>query len=307
MEFDEYVASLSDPAQALPVADLTRLSALTAEQTATLGEAWPRIERERRARIIAHATRLAEDNVEYDFSGLLTTALSDVDDHIRREAVRGFWEIDSGVLEEALIELMLHDPADAVRAEAALALGGPVLLAALGRLPHRRMERIELALRSVIENPSEVQEVRARALEAIGPMDLEWVREAIQAGYDGADFRLKVSALHAMGRSCEERWLPVLIRELRSDEAELRFEAARALGEIGDEDSIDDLVRLVLDEDDDVRAAATTALGEIGGDRARQALHILLDSESEATREAAAMALSTIDFEEDPLGVRFRG
>jgi HEAT repeat protein len=307
MEFGQYLASLRDPALPLSVSELPKLSALTGDQAAALQESWPLIDPERRARIIGHTTQLAEDSAEYDFTALLVTGLSDDYEDIRRRSIQGLWDIDSGALEERLVELMLHDSSAAVRAEAALALGGPILSAAYGRLPDRRVERIESALRSVIESPGEIEEVRARALEAIGPLEREWVRQEIEGAYTGGSFRLKVSALHAMGRSCEERWVPMLTEELASDEAEIRFEAATALGEIGDENSIENLVRLVLDEDDDVRAAATTALGEIGGDRARQALLILLDSESEATREAAAAALSRIDIEGDPLGVRFHG
>jgi HEAT repeat protein len=101
--------------------------------------------------------------------------------------------------------------------------------------------------------------------------------------------------------------LPLLTKELGSDEAELRYEGAVACGSLGDEGTVESLVPLILDEDDEVRDAAMTALGEIGGAKAREALTLMLDSESSATREAAAAALAEIDFEEDPLGFKVRG
>jgi HEAT repeat protein len=67
------------------------------------------------------------------------------------------------------------------------------------------------------------------------------------------------------------------------------------------------LAPLIVDDDDEVRAAAVAALGAIGGQRAKDALVFLLDSESGAMREAAAAALADVDFEEDPLAVKYRG
>src|SRR3972149_3875510 len=63
----------------------------------------------------------------------------------------------------------------------------------------------------------EVRGEGGRALEAIGASDRPWVEQAIQAAYESEAPRLKVSALHAMGRSCDGRWLPVLIEERVND------------------------------------------------------------------------------------------
>ena len=149
-------------------------------------------------------------------------------------------------------------------------------------------------------------DVRGRAIESIGAYDSAWVRQAIQNAYESGEHSLKVSAVHAMGRSAESRWLPLLVRELSNEDAEIRFEAAVAIGQVAEESAIPHLVPLLTDEDEEVRSAAVSALGEIGGERAKSALMEMLDSASDATREAAAAALSEIEFEEDPLGFRFR-
>lgn len=262
---------------------------------------------ERRRRILSHLSQLAEDNVEYDFDSVYLLGLEDSDDIVRLNSLRGLWENESPALEGCMITLSQTDPSAAVRAEASLALGRFVLSAAYGRLAERRTAKVEDALRKVFDKENEIEEVRARALEALGPLDRPWVRQAISQAYEGGNLRLKASAVHAMGRSCEPRWLPLLYRELASDEAELRYEAATACGAFGDEEAIPNLVRLIMDEDDEVQAAAVGALGEIGGQRAKDALAFLLDSESGAMREAAAAALAGVDFEEDPLAVKYRG
>src|SRR2546425_1048432 len=118
--------------------------------------------------------------------------------------------------------------------------------------------------------------------------------------------RLKVAAVHAMGRSCEPRWLPLLLRELSNEEAEVRYEAATALGVLGDESAVTNLVGSLSDPDEEVRQASIAALGEIGGREAREALMDLSREGSPAAKEAALAALTEIDFEEDPLSFRHR-
>ncbi len=307
MDFESYLDEIADSSRKLKVSGLQRLSNLPGDPIERLAQRWPEIDLRRRRKIVEALNNLEEDSVEYNFDQVFILALEDADAEVRLAAIRGLWECESPALIDSFAALLEGDDNGAVRAEAALALGRFVVLAELGRLRPRYFERVESALARAIEKPAELEEVRARALEAIGAHDAPWVRQAVREAYESGNHRLKVGAVHAMGRSCEARWLPLLVKELGSDEAELRYEAAVACGSLGDDAAVDPLVRVVLDEDDDVRAAAMGALGEIGGSRAKDALMLLLDSESPATREAAAAALAEIDFAEDPLGFKLRG
>jgi HEAT repeat protein len=307
MDFDEYLDDLADGSKQLKVSDLQRLSRLPDAQADGLRNRWPGIDVRRRRRLVQELTELAEDNVDLDFDTVFLRATEDEDSEVRLESLRGLWENESPQFLARLVEILEKDPDPGVRAEAALAIGRFVLLAELGRLRERHFEKAAAALRGVVEDPNENDDVRARAIEAIGAHDEAWVRQAIQQAYESGDRRMKVSAVHAMGRSAEPRWLPLVTRELSSDEAELRYEAAVAAGAIGDETAVMQLVPLVEDDDSEVRQAAIAALGEIGGNQAKNALLEMLDSSSSATREAAAEALAEIDFEEDPLGFRNRG
>ena len=304
MNFEEYLEELANGSKKLKIADLQRLSGLTPEQSGQLAARWPDISLRRRRSIVRELTDLAEDNVELHFDAAFIVALSDDDPQVRLAAVRGLWENETPEMIGHLAVRTAEDSDPAVRAEAALALGRFVLLHELGRLRERHFERATDALRRIIDDTEELEDVRVRAIEAMGPHDTTWVRQAITQAYESGRRRLKVSAVHAMGRSAEPRWLALVTRELMSEEAELRYEAAVAAGTIADESITTSLVPLVADPDDDVRIAAIAALGQIGGPVARHALNELLESASRATRDAAAAALAEIQSQEDPLGFR---
>jgi len=306
MDMREYLDELADGSKKLRVSGLQRLSKLDREERKEFDKRWPSIDVRRRRRLVQELIDLSEDDGELEFDAVFLRGLDDDDAEVRLESVRGLWEHESPGLIGSLVELLEDDEDPAVRAEAALALGRFVLMYELGRLREPHYQRAEAGLRHAIENANETEEIHARAIEAIGPRDVPWVRQAVREAYESAEHRLKVSAVHAMGRSCENRWLPLLSRELSSDEAELRYEAATAAGQIGDESIIPQLLPLLTDEDTDVREAAAQALGEIGGTQAKHALMEMMDSESNAAREAAAAALAQIEFEEDPLGFKLR-
>ena len=304
--FEDYLRELSDPSVKLRAAGLTALSGLDSAQTRQLAEDWPGIDVERRREVVQELSDLEEDNVEFDFEAVFLQGLGDENAEVRLGSVRGLWEHEGVDLISRLLELLLKDEDAAVRAEAALALGRFVLRFEEGRLRERYFNAVESGLREVIANSDEIDEVRARAIEAIGPHDAAWVRQAISEAYESGVRRLKAAAVHAMGRSCEPRWLPLLLRELSNEEAEVRYEAATALGSLGDESAVSNLVGALSDPDDEVREASIAALGEIGGRAAREALLGLSREGSPAAKEAALAALTKIDFEDDPLSFRYR-
>jgi HEAT repeat protein len=306
MDFEEYLDQLTDGAVQLKVADLQRLSALVGDGHAAFAARWAEIDVRRRRRIVQELSDLAEDNVELNFDAVFQVGLGDDDVDVRRECVKALWEHDGSDIIEPLLGLLAADGDAGVRAEAALALGRYVMLHEEGRLRDRYFESVEAGLRAALDKVEETVEVRARALEAIGSHNEQWVRDAIRNAYESDSHRLKVSAVNAMGRSCDDRWLPLLVRELANDDPEVRYEAAVACGTLADERAIPHLVKLVLDPDDEVKQAAITSLGEIGGAQAKAALLLLLESESEATRESAADALASLEFEEDPLAFKHR-
>lgn len=300
-EFTKLLEELADPASDVKIASLTELSDVDDSEERELKERWHEIGMRRHRWLLRELIELAEDNVELNFDRVYFRGLEDDDPETRREAIRGLWEYDRPDLIDRLVAMMEGDESPGVRAEAALALGRYVMLFAHGNLRDRHFGAIEQGMRNVLENPTEVTEVRARVLEAIGAHNASWVRQAIRDAYESDIRRLKTSAIHAMGRSAEDRWLPLIIREMSSEEPELRYEAAIAAGGIGDESALPHLVRLAHDPDEEVSQASVISLGEIGGTQAKAALEELTSEPSEALREAAKSALAEIRFNEDPM------
>ncbi|MEX2236464.1 MAG: HEAT repeat domain-containing protein [Dehalococcoidia bacterium] len=282
------------------------LSRLDRAATAELRAAWPTLPLDRRQAIVVEAGDTAEDDVEVDFDDLFKVALRDDDSTVKVAAIQGLWEYTTRDLITPLIDLLEKDSDPGVRSTAALALGRFVLMGEFDELPASEQDRAEEALRRVYDRDGEDLEVRARALESIGASSKPYVGELIGAAHQSGNYRLRLSAIHAMGRSCDERWLPVLLQEMTDDEAEVRFEAVGATGRIADESTINTIAELLEDEDREVQLAAIEALGHIGGRRVKQHLRLMLKSEEPALREAAETALDEADLNIDPLTAEYR-
>ena len=272
-------------------ADLALFSDLTRPAASWLREHWLDIPVETRADILARATDAAEDDVTLNFLELGRAALGDPDPEVRERAVLSLWETDDRDVAARLAALLDGDPAPGVRAAAAANLHGFVALHELGRLPGTEGERAIASARRAYRDAGEPVEVRAAALEALGPCSQPWVADLIADAYDSGDRPLRVSAVRAMGASGLDRWTEYLADQLYSDDEELRLEAAVAAGTLGSEDLVPPLGELLADEDFDVVYAAIEALGEIGGEEAAEILGDFRQSAPAELIEAVDLAL----------------
>jgi HEAT repeat protein len=295
MGIETYLRELGDVSRPLKVSKLTTLNYLSPEEQQELQQAWPRFEVERRLQILGRLNDLAEDNPELNFDAVNLVSLHDPDPRVRTAALDGLWENEDRSLIPVLIDLMQNDEDSGVRATAAIGLGRFVVLGEFGSLAPSDLATVEDALTEALNDPAESEDVRARALESIGARSEPWVRDLIAEAYGSGSHRMQVSALHAMGRSCDAEWLPDVLQQLQSDDPELRYEAATAAGMIGDETAVPHLAFLVHDEDGEVQETAIEALAEIGGSEARAVLVRLLSSGDEWLQEAASEALASMD------------
>ncbi len=245
---------------------------------------WLEVPVECRADIYARTLELAEDNVELDFVELGRIGLSDPDAEVRERAILSLWETGDRAIGRRLVDLLESDPAPGVRAAAAINLLRFVEAFQLGQLPAADGERAVAALRHAFEDVNEPVEVRAAAIEALGPCDEPWVGDLIAAAYESEARELRISAVRAMGSSALERWVEYIADQLYSGDEEFRLEAAVAAGNLGSEDLVPALGELLADEDFDVVFAAVESLGEIGGEEATE---ILKDFRSTAPDELA--------------------
>ena len=214
---------------------------------------------------------------------------------MRVKAIEGLWECDDCTIIPAILQTLMMDKEDAVRAAAASALGRFALLAELRKVHSRHVARIGETLFKIIDAKGEDAELRGRAMEAIAPVNLTGVKKLIYKAYHSEDPILRASALRAMGLNCDPAWLPILLKELGNPDPEMCLEAVKACGELGEEEVVPHLLRLIREADIQIKLAAVTALKQIGGGGAKQALYECLHYQDEQVRQVAKEAWEGVE------------
>ena len=238
MSLEQYLESLADDDRPLRNADLMQLSDLTSEDLQLVASVWRDIDAERRRDVLERLINLSEENLEAEFSDLFRHCLADESPEVRAKAIEGLWECDERTLVTPLIALLGRDPFEEVRAAAAMALGKFALLSQTGKLLHKDGDRIKQSLMRTVLDGDETLPVRRRAMEAVAPFNTDDVQRVIQDAYLSQVKGMRCSAVYAMGKSCDSRWLPTILAELQNTDAAMRYEASNACGELGEEPAV---------------------------------------------------------------------
>lgn len=284
-------------------AELAPLSDLSKADAAQLASLWPTLEAPVRIKAIKDVTGLAERHVEYLFGRVFRIALADSSAVVRHLGIAGLWEDDGEDLVERFLEIARNDESSDVRAEALRGLGRFAMSAALGDLGDDHAERLRFSLLEIASDASVEDLARRRALESLAVFGSGPETAAmILAAYESDDNADRTSAVAAMGRSEDRRWLPQVLAELESPDSELRVEAARASAALGDAEAVPVLSSLLDDHDDDVRRAVIAALGRIGGAEALRALRSLDAPEGGGDHGLIAEALDEASTSADLFG-----
>ncbi len=271
--------------------ELIALSDLSLADIRRVQEAWGKISDARRLHVVQTLVEESFTNLQVQLGRLLRLALTDSSPEVRILAIRGLWEDRDGDLVGPLIHALNNDLHEAVRAEAAEALGVFVLAGELDELSPALAMRAEDSLLAVLHAEMEPLTVQARALESIAFSGETGIRDLIEDCYFSPYDEMRAAALRAMGRSADVRWRSTVQAELASPEAEMRAAAARACGELEARDALEDLIELLGDDNRPVRMATIFALGRVGGRRAREMLNAMSESEDADEAQAAATAL----------------
>lgn len=296
----EAIAAIQDGD--LSETQVARLSDLSRDNERALAAAWDSIPEANRVDLVRRFDELSEERVELNFGRALRIALGDSSAVVRQLAVAGLWEDESSDLLGRLREILENDESPDVRAQAAAALERFASKAAVGSLDDRVASELRNELHLSASQAGAPYAVQRRALESLGPYasDPE-ISSLIMEAFDSADHGLQCSALYAMGRSQELRWLPIILEQLESDDPEIRFEAARAAGLLGSADALPVLLQAARDEDAEVRHVAISSIGQIGGRGAVRALERLAEDAGEADLELIEAAIDDVNTLLEPL------
>ncbi len=286
----------------LPARDRLRaLSVPPDEVVARFVGLWPRLDPERRRTLLTALMALTQEDATLDFHRLSLTALLDSDVATRILAVRGLREEERPEYLRLLLDRLGEDDAPAVRAEIADALGRFVVSMEFGMLDEGDASLLAGGLRELAEDVTEPDELRARALEALGASSEEWVSELIADFYQAGSDRLRLGSLRSMGRNARDEWLPLLLACFEEEDPELRAASAISAGALLLDDAVDPLLLLALgDGEREVQLAAVAALGEIGSSLAITVLRRLAREGPPECADAAVAALSRAEMV--PLG-----
>lgn len=271
-------------------AEYSAFSDLNRSDAGTVSRGWAAIPVATRAGLLERALELADVNLELQFEALGKVGLDDPDPEVRERAVNLLWESEDTAVAEAMARLATDDSGPGVRAAAAAALQHFIEEYIADKLPARTGELVVTALRRALDDAN--VEVRARAVESVGPIAEEWAQEAILEAYEGGDEPLRMSAIRAMGYSGLTRWEEYLEDEFVSGNPDMRFEAVIAAGNLGSELLIEPLGELLDDEDTELVLAAIEAIGEIGGEDAIEVLNAFAPEAPEGFELAIENALA---------------
>jgi HEAT repeat protein len=278
---------------------LYRLSDLEPEEITALQKAWRHIPLWRRQALMEDLEELGSANDLLSFEAIGRYAVSDEDPGVRNVAVRILWEFETADLAPLFLSIIETDSDADVRAAAASALGRFVYLGEIDELPKDILQDIEDRLLRLIQSDNPPQ-VRRCALESVSYSSRQEVHPLIEKAFSSGETEWMASALIAMGRSIDDRWVDDIISMLDSKFPILRAEAARAAGELEIGDCVPRLIELLDDSDERVRRAAIWSLSQIGGEGVREAIEDLLE-ETEDYEEADLLenALDNLAFTED--------
>jgi HEAT repeat protein len=294
------VDALLDESKPFPARYLHRFSDLEPEDLKKLNKAWPQVPPSRKHTLLEDLEELAEADTLTSFDDLARSLLADTDPQVRTRAIRLLWEVDDAKLVPAYLDILNNDEDVEVRAAAANALGQFVYLGELDKIPAELHHKIEDQLLAAT-TPSQETLVRRRALESLGYSGRAEVVPLIEAASREKDPDWIVSALFAMGRSCDDRWRKQVLSQLRAPSEDIRSEAIHAAGELELEPARPVLLDLLEDEEDlEVRRELIWSLSRIGGEGVRAKLEELFEIEEEDDEaDFIEEALDTLSFTED--------
>lgn len=281
---------------------LRALSDIGDGQLVRLMGMWPEFEPEQRRDLLAKLDQLAGEHAVLDFHRIHLSALRDPDVATRILAVRGIAIEERPDYLQLLCTQLETDEEASVRAEIADVLGKWVVSMEFGLLSEEDAEELEVALTNRIHDDEEDDEVKGRALEALGASSEETVGELIGESYEVGSHRLRVAAIKAMGRSASENWLQILIFNFDDEDADIRSAAATAAGALLVDAAVTPLSMLLDDSELEVQIAVIKSLGEIGGEEAERILtRLQRETVVSEVREAAEDALAEAQLLEVPI------
>lgn len=278
--------------QLLPAKAYYGLSQLDNKKSAAIRETWNSLSSDYRRKILSQLNEFSETDFYVDYREIGYWGLGDQNPDVQVAAIELLWEDESLTLMHSLMDLVTDKHTQIVRIAALKALGRFLLLGEYGDIPEEVAIKAQQIVIDILQNEVDDYEINRRALEAIAHTSHAIVKSAIRNAYNHGNHDMRVSAIFAMGKSCDNVWEEIILDELDNSDAEIRYEAARSSGELELDSAVGKLGRLLMDDDREITEVSIWALGEIGG---REAIRILDAMAAVAEEQKDEELLNSID------------
>lgn len=255
---------------------LELFSDLAPKDIAKVKMVWPQIELKRRQGLMKDLIDFADVEPMMFYDELAEVLLDDKDPVIRASALELLWQTEEPHFIERFMTLLLADPVDTVRANAATGLAKFVYLGELEDITEKDYKRVVDALvQSFIGDEPET--VKRRALEALSFSGDLRVDEFIKSSYQRKEEEWVISALFSMGRSANEAWNDTVLSRIKDENPEIAAEAITAAGELGIKAAREPILEMIDQgiDNEDVRFSVIEAIAKIGGESVRSALEMM--------------------------------
>ena len=288
--------------------DIGLLTDLNRDGMAAFQSAWAGLPETAHGELARRLTEAASERYDLQFTRIFLGLLDDANPVVRQFAVAGLADEQSPAIVERFVRLIESDPSTDVRSAVAAGLSAYADLAAGGESVGVDADELADVLETIAVDEDEPDQLRRAALESwavFGSAGAEGfssaVADVIAELYNSGDSASQASAIVAMGRTLDRRWLPFVERDLTSDDAEVRLAAVRSAGQLADASLVEPVAALTSDEDDEVRAAAIAALGQIGGPAAVRILRGLAADPERTDQDAVNEAVEEATLAAEPL------
>lgn len=281
--FEEALEELKTDDESMPSpALIVGLSDLSSEQLSQLGPVWEGLSHSYRRILMQMLVDASASNFMLNFQPIGFATLTSHHQDVRQAAIELLYENESTALLRALLAMATDDPAENVRAEAVKSLGRFALNGEMGNLDSETAEYIQETLLTIINNSQEDSLVRRFALESLANCTRKDTPQLIAKAYKSNDADMRLSAIVAMGHSCDTRWENEILEELSNTNDDHRLAAIEAAGEIQLSTAVGQIIKNIEEGERPEQSLAIVALGEIGGKEAVRVLQSLLDGAEEA-------------------------
>ena len=168
MGLDEFLNALpEDESAPINFASLSTLSGLSSPEAEEFGQLWLEWSSERVLEIVDRMVSLCEEQPDVEFEAVYKQGLSHTDSRVRLSSLKGLEESDDRTLLKPITAMMTLDPSEEVRVAAAESLCHLAALAQTERLAPRDGKTLSDALYEVLEDETEIEAVKLKALEAV--------------------------------------------------------------------------------------------------------------------------------------------